>query len=272
MGKEVPTLQTMEEVRALFTDPLVCPGCRPQHHSAWSASYLACSIQNAGFQALYLKYLDFLKQEQTRKDLGREPNAEDLRQCLFCHAPQVQFASDAVVRQISDAIAAGRWDEIRGAQINCVVCHAITPQGKWSSESFQRSGTLYGPLRDPAPQAMHKSGYSPLHTKSELCGICHSLGTFNVYCSLVYEQQKEADPAGRTTCQDCHMKGREKVPVAVAGKANRTLHDHTFPGGRFVGMWAEALDVDLGAERKGEGELLVTVTLRSKVSHNIPDG
>jgi hypothetical protein len=272
VGEEVPVAQSMDELRSLFTDPLVCSGCHPQHHAAWSRSYHAKSIENAGFQTLFQRYLDFLASEETKKELGRETTAEDLRQCLFCHAPQVQFASDDLVTRLSDAIAAGRWEETRGAQISCVVCHAITPEGTWASASFRENDTFFGPLRDPVPQAMHKSQFSELHTRSEFCAKCHSLQRFNVFCSLVYDQQQQVAAEKRGNCQDCHMKGTENVRVALGGKKDRILHDHTFPGGRFLGMWEEALDLELLAERKEPGELVVTVTLRSKVPHNVPDG
>jgi hypothetical protein len=114
VGKDVPVLQSMDELRSVFSDPLVCSACRQGHYFFWSTSYHAKSIQNAGFQALYKSYLQYLNTEEAIKELGREPNANELRQCLFCHAPQVQFASDKLVQQISDAIVAGRWDEIRG--------------------------------------------------------------------------------------------------------------------------------------------------------------
>ena len=272
VGPDIPIAKDMDELRADFADPLVCSGCHPQHYDAWSKSYHAKSIRNAGFQALYLKYLSFLKKEETKKALGRASNVEDLRQCLFCHAPQVQFASDSVVQHISDAIAAGDWEKVRGAQISCVVCHSVTPDGKWASTSFRGDGIFFGPFRDAVPQSMHKSQYSELHTRSEFCGICHSAGKFNVYCSLVYEQQKEADPTGRVTCQNCHMKGKDNTRVAIGGKKNRTLHDHTFPGGRFPEMWREAVDMDILAKRHGQDRIQVTVNLKNKITHNIPDG
>jgi hypothetical protein len=271
VGPEIPIAGDMETLREEFVDPLVCSGCHPRHFETWSKSYHAKSIRNAGFQALYLKYLAFLKMDETKKALGREPNTEDLRQCLFCHAPQVQLASDKVVQQISDAVATGDWDKARGAQISCVVCHSVTSDGKWASTSFKGHGVLFGPIRDPVPQAMHKSQYSELHTRSEFCGICHSVGKFNVYCSLVYEQQKAADPSGNTRCQDCHMKAQKNVQVAIGGKKDRLFHDHTFPGGRFPAMWKEAVQMDLQENRQGN-RILVAVDLKNRITHNVPDG
>lgn len=270
VGRDAPVIQSMDEFRTTFTDPLVCSGCHPSHYEAWNQSYHAKSIQNAGFQTLYVKYLGFLQ-----KDLGRESTVEDLRQCLFCHAPAVQFASDKLVQNISDAIVAGEWEEIRGVQISCVVCHSLTPEGKWSPESFSLGGTKYGPLADPVSEdrSVHKSEHSELHTKSEFCGICHSQQTFNVYCSLVYDQHKETASAQRgEVCQDCHMPATENQRVAVGGQENRILHSHTFAGGRFKEMWPEAIDLSLLAEQTGGNEILATVTMKSKVPHNIPDG
>lgn len=275
IGADVPVIQSMEELRATFADPLTCSGCHRNHFDSWSKSYHAKSIENAGFQTLYVKYLEYLGKEETKKELGRESTVEDLRQCLFCHAPPVQFASEKLVQQISDAIVAGRWDEIRGVQISCVVCHSLTPEGKWSPESFSLGGTKYGPLADPVSEdrSVHKSEHSELHTKSEFCGICHSQQTFNVYCSLVYDQHKETASARRgEVCQDCHMPATENQQVAVGGQENRILHSHTFAGGRFKEMWPEAIDLSLLVEQTGGNEILATVTMKSKVPHNIPDG
>ena len=271
-GPDVPAAKSMDELRSMFADPLVCSGCHPSQYEAWSKSFHARSIGNAGFQALYLKYLDYLKMEETVKTLGRPASAEELRQCLFCHAPQVQYATDKLVEEISTAVVSGRWDEIRGVQISCVACHSLDPAGKWVTDSFSGKGTMFGPINDPDPGAIHKSAYSKLHTKSEFCGICHSADTFNVFCSLVYDQHKEADPAGKIQCQDCHMKGTENMPAAISGQKKRTIHDHSFPGGRFDEMWREAIDMDLHAEQQVKGDILVTVKLRNKITHNIPDG
>jgi nitrate/TMAO reductase-like tetraheme cytochrome c subunit len=125
---------------------------------------------------------------------------------------------------------------------------------------------------DPVPQAMHKSQFSERHTKSEFCAPCHSQQKFNVFCSLVYDQQQQVAPEKRGQCQDCHMPAKEQGAVAVGGKMDRTPHDHTFPGGRFPEMWGKALDLELQAAREGRTELAVTVTMRSKVPHHIPDG
>lgn len=270
VGEHPPVIQSLGELRTVFADPLTCSGCHQSHYEAWSQSFHAKSIQNAGFQTLYVKYIDFLE-----KGLGRESTVEDLRQCLFCHAPPVQLVSDQVVQQISDAIVEKDWEEIRGVQISCVVCHSLTSEGKWSPASFSLDGTKYGPLRDPVPQelSIHKSEYSDLHTRSEFCGTCHSQKPFNVYCSLVYDQFKETDAAQQgQVCQDCHMKATENVRVAVGGGENRILHSHTFPGGRFPEMWPEAIDLDLQTELRRGNEIVATVTMRSKVPHNIPDG
>jgi hypothetical protein len=37
-------------------------------------------------------------------------------------------------------------------------------------------------------------------------------------------------------------------------------------------MWPEAIDLDLQTEPRRGNEIVVTVTMRSKVPHNIPDG
>jgi hypothetical protein len=268
--KPVPLFDSMEALRRSFASPLICSACHSRHYEDWSSSYHARSISNAGFQALFLKYLDDLKKDETRQALGREAGPGELRDCLFCHAPMVQFATDRLVTQIADAIAGGRWEGIEDAQISCVVCHAITPEGDWTG-SFSPTGTMHGPIVDPAPATVsgHQSKFSPLHKESRFCGICHSKETFNVYCSLVYDQAKGAKDARQ--CQDCHMETLGQMPVAIGGK-ERTAHSHLFPGGRLKASWGKAIDLSLNVERTSPGELQVRVTMKSKIPHNIPDG
>lgn len=268
--KPIPVIDSTEGLRRSFANPLVCSACHSRHYEDWNNSYHAKSISNAGFQALFLKYLDDLKKEETKQALGREAGPEELRKCLFCHAPMVQFATDRLVIQIADAVAAGRWEGIQDVQVSCVVCHTITPEGDWTG-SFKATGTMHGPIEDPAPATVsgHQSKFSPLHKTSEFCGICHSRETFNVYCSLVYDQAKSTrDPR---PCQECHMEPLGQMPVAIGGK-ERTAHSHLFPGGRFKASWERAIDLSLSVEKTSPEELQVRVTMKSKIPHNIPDG
>jgi hypothetical protein len=266
----VPVLDSKEDIRKVFANPLICSACHSRHYEEWSNSFHAKSVNNAGFQALYLKYLDDLKKEETKQALGREAGPQELRQCLFCHAPMVQFASDRLVQQISDAIAQGRWGEIQDVQISCVTCHTITPEGNWAGP-FSVTGTMHGPIEDPAPSTIsgHQSKFSPLHKESKFCATCHSKEPFNVYCSLVYDQSQGVREPKQ--CQECHMEAQGQRAVALGGK-ERTAHSHLFPGGRFKEAWPNALDLSLDVEKSSPKELRVQVTIKSKIPHNIPDG
>lgn len=270
--KPVAVLDSMADVRKVFASPLVCSGCHSRHYEEWNSSYHANSVNNAGFQALYLKYLEYLGADETRRALGRPAGPQELRQCLFCHAPMVQFASDRLVQKISDAISQGRWDEVREAQISCVVCHAIAPDGTWTG-TFDLSGTMYGPLEDPAPRniSVHQSGFSSLHKDSAFCGICHSAKPFNVYCSLVYEQRQGAKGSAKH-CQGCHMEEAAVRKSVAPGGTDRTAHSHLFPGGRSKDTMAKAFDLSLQAEKATPRELSVQVVLKNTIPHNIPDG
>ena len=270
VSKPVPVLDTMVDVRKIFSSPLVCSGCHQHHFEEWRDSYHAKSVRNAGFQALYLKYLEYLQKEETKQTLGREAGPEELRQCLFCHAPMIQFASDKLVQEVSDAVAKGKWEEIQEIQISCVICHTMTAEGKWTG-SFGQTGTMHGPIKDPAPATAsgHQSKFSPLHEKSEFCGMCHSLKTFNVYCSLIFEQWQRAK--GAEQCQECHMEVKGEMAVAIGGKI-RPDHSHLFPGGRFKDTMAEAISLSLTVDKTPQKELHIQVAMKNNVPHNVPDG
>ena len=266
----VPVLNSMADIRTNFANPLVCSGCHQHHYKEWSNSYHANSIRNAGFQALFMKYLEYLQKEETKQMLGRDAGPEELRQCLFCHAPMVQFASDSLIQQVADAVAQGKWDEIQDIQISCVVCHTITPEKKWTG-SFGQTGTMYGPIKDPVSYKVsgHQSKFSPLHEESKFCGICHSLRTFNVYCSLVFEQWEGVK--GAKQCQECHMEVMGETQVAIGGK-KRPDHSHFFPGGRFKETMSKAINLSLNAENTSKREIQILVTMKNTVPHNVPDG
>jgi len=269
VSKPVPVLNSMTDVRKIFASPLVCSGCHHHHYEEWSNSFHAKSVRNAGFQALFQKYVEFLKKDETKQALGREAGPQELRQCIFCHAPMIQFASDELVQQVADAVEKGRWEEIQDIQISCVVCHTLAPDKKWTG-SFSQTGTMYGPIEDPAPESasVHQSRFSPLHKESRFCGICHSLKTFNVFCSLVFEQWEGVKVSKH--CQECHMQV-EHEKVAVGGK-ERAAHSHSFPGGRSKETMAGALDLSLHMEKTSSNEVLVQVSMENKVPHNVPDG
>jgi len=268
--KPLPVLNSMADIRTNFANPLVCSGCHQHHYEEWSNSYHANSIRNAGFQALFMKYLEYLQKEETKQMLGRDAGPEELRQCLFCHAPMVQFASDSLIQQVADAVAQGKWDEIQDIQISCVVCHTITPEKKWTG-SFGQTGTMYGPIKDPVSYKVsgHQSKFSPLHEESKFCGICHSLRTFNVYCSLVFEQWEGVK--GAKQCQECHMEVMGETQVAIGGK-KRPDHSHFFPGGRFKETMSKAINLSLNAENTSKREIQILVTMKNTVPHNVPDG
>jgi hypothetical protein len=268
--KPVPVFDTSADMRKVFASPLVCSGCHHHHYEEWSNSYHAKSVNNAGFQALFLKYLEYLGKEETKQALGRNAGPEELRQCLFCHAPMVQFASDKLVQQVADAVSKGNWELIQDFQISCVVCHTITPEGKWTG-SFDLAGIKYGPIKDPASVKVsgHQSKFSPLHEKSKFCGICHSYKHFNVYCSLVFEQAEGVK--GAKQCQECHMEVTGKMAVATGGK-KRPDHSHLFPGGRSKETMSKALSLSLETKKPSQNEVQVEVTMKNKIPHNVPDG
>ncbi len=270
VSNPVSVLDSMADVRKTFASPLVCSACHHHHYEEWSNSYHAMSVRNAGFQALYLKYLEFLRKEETKQALGRESGPEELRQCLFCHAPMLQFASDKLVHEISDSIANGKWEEIRDIQISCVMCHTITPEGKWTG-AFGRTGTMYGPIKDPVPATVsgHQSKFSQRHEESKFCAPCHSLNTFNVYCSLVFEQWQGVKDAKQ--CQECHMEVTGEMAVAIGGKI-RPDHSHLFQGGRFKDTMSSAIGLSLNVDKTPQKEIQVQVTLKNNVPHNVPDG
>jgi hypothetical protein len=125
--------------------------------------------------------------------------------------------------------------------------------------------------------------YLPLIEESRFCAACH-FGVF--WDALVYNSYGEwlaspySDPLTGQTCQDCHMpaptvlNGEVITNVAPhAGGVERDplrIHAHTFPGAADEELLANAVSLEVEAQRIGERiEVVVTIT-NDLTGHHVP--
>jgi hypothetical protein len=225
-----------------FLDPGTCAGCHMDIYNQWKGSMMANAWRDPVFIAVYKSYL-----ERSETDHEKEETA----MCSRCHTP-VGYLSDAGARYLTGELStAGK------AGVYCDVCHRVARSAGVGNGAFildhGKPGTKYGP-RDDSKSPFHETQYSELHTRSELCGMCHDVAHAhnimpieNTYTEWRTSPYNTGDPATSTHCQDCHMRQTPDVaatgitplpdspgfaaPEAMGGKRRTHVWQHWFVGG-----------------------------------------
>ncbi len=249
-------------------DSSSCKVCHTKIHEDWEKSFHARSIlQSLGSLRAFIASLE--------KERKVTPNKTQMLKCLDCHAPMVNEASEAVVKEIVGLvkIAVEEKDEskkeaarskLSPLSVNCTGCHTV----KATADPMTRADpkVLYGPKGGAAP---HATQALPAMQSSVFCSQCHALwyaqdGEY-LYCTTIFESHQNSyrGMGGTQSCQDCHMKAR----------------GHTFPGAHNEALVKEGLT--LGIEAVGYRHLMdgkfvprgiVTVDVGNQAGHRIPDG
>jgi hypothetical protein len=122
-----------------------------------------------------------------------------------------------------------------------------------TGEGTEAGRIKWGP-RDDAVSPYHDTAYSDLHTKSEVCGMCHDVThTLNgTPLERTYTEWREGpyntgDPETTVYCQDCHMRQLPGYPAtgsterpdnpgvsAPGGKQRDHIYTHYHVGGNAV--------------------------------------
>jgi hypothetical protein len=213
----VPTL-----TREQLMDPQSCASCHPDSYREWSGSMHAYAAEDPVFIAMNAR-------------AQRESNGAVGDFCVRCHAP-VALAEGLT----KDGLNLAQLDaKYRG--VTCYFCHSIDAvEGTHNAPMRLASdGVMRGGIANPAPNAAHRSAYSPLHDRTKLessktCGACHDIvspagghieRTFHEWQGSLFSK-----PPGAATCGQCHMP-RSAVPEPVAvGGPPRWRHGHANPG------------------------------------------
>jgi hypothetical protein len=126
----------------------------------------------------------------------------------------------------------------------------------------------YGPTGKATPA--HKSEKSTAITSALFCGQCHGIlsppdGDW-VVCNTLYGSYQDGyrGSGGTETCQDCHMKAKNR--------------GHRFPGAYEADIVKDGigLDVEVAGVKLTPGKWIptavVNIGLINKAGHRIPDG
>lgn len=223
-GALPPLLQVRTSGELIFGMPREdCAECHPKHVEEWEISPHAYATADPVFHAM-----SRLGQRQTNGKLGQF--------CVQCHTPVGLATNAAPVYKDTDGVwkqDTENLDPLSKTGVSCDICHAITDvlEPVNARAIITPNGVRRATIQDPVETPAHLSAYSPLHEKSDLCGMCHAVNnpkgapleeTFPEWAASSFAQE------GGQTCQDCHM-------PAYAGKASkdgpdREVHRHTFVG------------------------------------------
>ncbi len=192
-----------------FVDPETCGGCHEAIYQQWKDS-----LHN-------LSHVDPIYREVALHDLKGLTDSDEIKEaehCVACHTP-VGFVSGMPART-SDHLK--KIPELAQKGIQCDFCHSATGARKIYNAEINLEpgngdsdpGTKRGPRND-ALSDYHKSAYSPFHTRSEICGVCHDVRhvVFGTKLETPYEEWKNGPYAAKgIQCQGCHMHQRPGVP------------------------------------------------------------
>ena len=257
-----------------FAESKDCARCHPNHYNEWEGSMMAYAALDPAFTKMQGK-----GQDETNQKLDQF--------CIQCHLPILsKLGMTPPYFDLNALPPMGREG------VSCIACHTISEVTDLKNAQFKldpKAG-IAGQIKDPAPNAYHKSVYSPLFESSNLCGACHNVVNPNgVTIENTYnEWQTSPSAAAGKQCQDCHMPAYSG-PAALGGP-ERTVHRHY-----FVGVDVALIDFPDRAEQRAMvtellqsaaeikveapdnvsagGLLPITVHITSKTSgHNIPTG
>lgn len=208
-----------EAVSDHFFTPEVCGGCHQEIFNQWKGSMMGNAWKDPVFIAVYRSYMERAKADNEK---------EETAMCSRCHTP-VGYLANEQARYLTGALS-----ETGKAGVYCDVCHSAGKSAGVGNGAFilqpgnaaeGEGGTKWGPRSD-SESPFHGTAYSELHTRSELCGMCHDVAHAhnimpieNTYTEWRTSPYNTGDPETSTHCQDCHM--RQTPTVAATGITER---------------------------------------------------
>jgi hypothetical protein len=261
-----------------------CRTCHQKIVDQHSQSYHAKSFSDPVFKGQYFKEL--LPQAEKDPELYQEAKA-----CIACHSP-----IDFIVltgRIFSEEQVNPGW-----SGVGCVFCHTITGydgetpgNGNYISEPDQER--VLGPFIEKSD--WHHV-YSELHTKSEVCAICHNaFNRHGLEIKSTYTEWKNSLYAEkRIQCQNCHMNtvgfllqgkpvyewGCAVSPSSLIVRApeRSKLYTHLFPGAhsktQILGTGVITLNMETKKPLASPGdEIIIYIFIdNSRTGHKMPSG
>ena len=232
-----------------LTQPATCGGCHTEIFEQWKGGAHANALKDPIFQKATKL---FLSEAQTEGEL------EEARSCVRCHTPLGHLSKEI---ETTEADYDNATIDTR-ADIFCDFCHSVKSSAGVGNGPFivdvgkesEAKKVKWGPRDDALSPIFHETAFSDLHTKSEMCGMCHDVThTMNgLPLERTYTEWREGpyntgDPETTVYCQDCHMRQRPGIPAtgsterpdnpgvsATGGKERDHIYTHYHVGGNAV--------------------------------------
>ena len=208
-----------------YIDPATCKGCHPDIFDQWNGGMHSSALHDPVFQAASKAFLTAALQTNNQGYI------EEAKSCTRCHTPIGHLSK--TVETTADDYANFPADDLRSG-IFCDFCHSVrssagignAPYKVEPGENAQNPGTKRGPRSDSPDTGYHTTAFSQLHTRSDMCGMCHDVThTLNgMPIERTFTEWREGpyntgDPETTVYCQDCHM--RQKPGVPATGSTDR---------------------------------------------------
>ncbi len=268
-----------------FEPSSACQECHPQHYAEWQQSMHAYAMQDPVFFSGW-----------TSEQLNRPETGE--RFCLQCHNP-VAFMTGVSLEGFGNATEFMSSDqpEVVKDGIGCDICHSVTGlshtvitgnsvNGNAEYHVNPGEGIKYGSLETPGSTSAHRSRYTPIYSRSEICLPCHDFVIRGVEAEITFTEWNRIPGlamSGGLACQACHM--------TPSGDGH---HDHRFIGvdldltqpaesspvfGAVQNLLQTALEISVGQPDQNfpdtihTGEALsLPFTVTSLTAHSVPSG
>lgn len=270
-------VDTLDEIEKVFKPAEACSKCHSDVYQQWKKSVHGESVLHS-LEGIYQYVAEGILKEPDRQK--RSVKAEAMK-CFVCHAPMLDMASEKLMGEVLDSVKQSYKHGLPDAKkksaretlarlnVSCFVCHnakAVHPPGK------PDQNTMYG---------VKAAGSSPFHSVKKtafldnaiFCMQCHGVYTApdreQIICSTISQSYRDQYVAagGQETCQDCHMR-----------KKNR---GHAFPGAYVLDTLKDSVTMlvnvrtvkDLPIDStKWFPAAAVTIDLTNNAGHRLPDG
>lgn len=271
--------KTVDELAKMY-DSSPCKECHQKEYAEWEKSIHSRSLIGTGrtiggFKGFITAGLMGAFTKAGVKDVN-DIKMDHLAMCFKCHLPQaLTSGTDDLAKQLAKAFVDADRATLSKVNIGCIVCHntkAIVH--KWQDGEPEKD-TIYGEKEGAhcdkqgnCAKVYTKIKKSVVMKESVMCGQCHGLGPNLEFpqpsqCATIYGSYLHSYiPAGGTaTCQDCH-KGHEMS----------AYRDPEFSK-KFLDVEVDALGYKF-LPKAGDSipTALVTVKIRTRAGHRVPDG
>ena len=264
--------KTIDDLAKAYSDAS-CKGCHAKVYDDWRSSFHSQSIVHS---------LGGIKNFITvglAQEWKQPVSKAHLMRCMACHAPMLKDATEGLAKEVADLIVTAAEDkseskkaaakeELAKLSVNCIVCHNTMVGIEKNLIGGPKPGVYYSPAGRRSPA--HKTDSSPVLATALFCGQCHGIHTppdgDTINCNTLYGSYQDAyrGNGGSETCQDCHMKAKNR--------------GHKFPGAYETEIVRDGIGIDVQASgiRLHPGKWIptavVNVGLINRAGHRIPDG